>query len=97
MKALNDTELTDERKAYLTKSVEKLDGHYAAFRETNASRSGDQIALIVQAILNDLNACPTARHLDQAFREGLHALHEDLGIPKLALKPVPKPAIRRSK
>ena len=96
--SLAKTTLPDERHVFVIKSVQKLEPLYTAFRETNASRCGDQITLIVQSILKEMQTCQGGRDLDAEFREGLHNLHEELGIPKLPLKPtvVAKPA-RRSK
>ena len=93
IKALSKTTLSEERRAFVAKSVERLDDLYDSFRQTNASRSGDQIAMIVQSVLRELEACEKASALDAAFRDGLHQLHEELGIPKLALKS--KPAARK--
>jgi hypothetical protein len=93
--ALETTSLTQERKEYIAKAVTKLVTLYRQFRETNESRFGDSIAQVVQSILRELEACPEARKLDAKFRQGLHALHADLGIPRLPLKPAkepPKPA-----
>src|ERR1051326_3617433 len=88
--ALETTSLAEERKEYISKSVTKLVTLYQQFRETNESRCGDSIARLVGSILRELEACPEASKLDAKFREGLHALHEELGIPRLMLKP-PKP------
>ncbi|HEX3316324.1 MAG TPA: hypothetical protein VHR72_15605 [Gemmataceae bacterium] len=95
--ALESTTVTDERKRLVAGFLVRLDGLYTKFRETNASRYGDEIASIVQTILRELEACPEARKLDADFREGLHALHEEFGIPKLALKPAPAPPKPRKK
>lgn len=89
--AIEPTGLTPERKHFVSTAIDKLAELYTRYRETNASRYGDEIARIVQQILRELEACPEARTLDAAFRAGLHTLHEDLGIPKLALKAAPPP------
>jgi len=89
--ALEDTSLTEERKQFISKSVANLVNLYERFRETNESRFGDSITKTVQSILRELEACPEASKLDAAFREGLYALHEELGIPRLALKPLKVP------
>jgi hypothetical protein len=97
--AIEATSLTDERKQFISKSVEKLSGLYEQFRETNESRFGDTITQVVQSILRELEACPEASKLDAQFREDLYSLHEQLGIPRLSLKPLkvpPKPK-KRSK
>jgi hypothetical protein len=95
LKALDKTTLTSERRGFVANSVASLDALYSSFRQTNASRCGDQIARIVQSILRELEACSEARSLDPKFRTGLHLLHEELGIPKLALKPAPKPLTKK--
>ena len=97
-KALRKTTLTDDRQRFVAKSIQKLDPLYTEFRETNASRCSDQITTIVQCVLKELHACPRAQTLEAEFRDGLHQLHENLGIPRLPLKlpPVPK-AARRAK
>jgi hypothetical protein len=84
---LETTSLTEERRQYISKSVSKLVDLYQQFRETNESRFGDSIAQVVHSILRELAVCPEARKLDAKFREVLHALHEELGIPRLPLKP----------
>jgi hypothetical protein len=97
--ALEDTTLSDERKQFVASSVVKLAALYAQFRETNMSRFGDEISRLVQAVLYQLQECPEAGKLDADFVHGLHSLHQELGIPRLSLKPVkvpPKPK-KRSK
>jgi hypothetical protein len=98
IKALNKTALAEDRQQFIAKSILKLDSLYKEFRETNASRCGDHITLIVQSILKELQTCAGAGALETDFRNGLHQLHEQLGIPMLPLKPpvVPK-AARRAK
>ncbi len=89
--AVRATAVPADRQEVITNSVRLLPGLYARFRETDDSRYGDEIARVVQAILKDLEACPEAQKLDAAFREKLRLLHEELGVPKLALKPAPAP------
>ena len=48
-------------------------------------------------MLKDLEACPEAQKLDAAFRDGLRDLHEQLGLPRLALKALPAPTTRPRK
>ncbi len=64
---------------------------YGQFRETNESRFGDLITRAVQEILRQLEACPQAVKLGEKFRDRLGILHEDLGIPRLSLKPAKVP------
>ena len=89
--AIRKTTLPPDRKQYIATSIGKLAALYTQFRETNASRYGDEITRLVQAVLRELEASPEARELDLNFRNGLKGLHEDLGIPALALKPQPAP------
>jgi hypothetical protein len=95
--AIEDTTVTDERKRLIAAFLGRLGNLYTRYRETNASRYGDEITSLVQAMLRELESCPEARKLDAQFREGLHALHEELGIPKLPLKPAPVPPKPRKK
>src|SRR5437899_1817643 len=62
-------------------------------RTTNAVRYGDEITRRVQSVLVELEACPETRALAPDFHAGLKRLHEELGVPALALK-LPKPAPR---
>jgi hypothetical protein len=89
--ALRATAVPAERREVIAGSVRRLPALYAKFRETNDSRHGEEIARLVQGVLKDLEACPQARDLDAAFREKLRLLHEELGVPALALKPAPRP------
>lgn len=89
--AISKTTITEQRQLWISTSLDKLGALYSQFRETNASRFGDEITRVVQAILRELESCPEARKLDADFRGGLHALHEELGIPKLPLKAAPAP------
>jgi hypothetical protein len=89
--AVRSTTIPADRKEVIAGTVRRLTGLYTKFRETNESRYGDQITALVQGVLMELEACPEARKLDAAFREKLQLLHEELGVPKLALKPAPPP------
>jgi hypothetical protein len=95
--AVDETSVTPERKAFISVWVVKLHDLYGQFRETNSSRFGDEITRLVQQILRELEACPEARKLDADFRAGLHELHEELGIPRVALKPAPVPPKPKSR
>src|SRR3954451_20901538 len=97
MKDVQETDIPEDRKRNMADSIAKLSGLYTQFRATNASRFGDEITRQVQAILKDLEACPKAQNLDAAFREGLHNLHEQLGIPALRLKAAAVPRKPRKK
>jgi hypothetical protein len=89
--AVRSTAVPADRQEALASAVRRLPALYKKFRETNDARYGGDITRTVQAILKDLEACPEARKLDAAFRERLALLHEELGVPKLALKPAPPP------
>jgi hypothetical protein len=87
--AVQTTTLPAERKGVVARSVERLAGLYTQFRERHESRYFDEITCQIQWLLNDLEGCPEARKLDATFRERLQFLHEELGLPKLALKTSP--------
>ncbi len=89
--AIRTTTVAADRKEAIAGSVKRLSALYAKFRETNDSRYGAEITRLVQGVVNDLAACPEARQLDAAFREKLHLLHEELGVPELILKSAPAP------
>ena len=90
-KAVRSTAVPADRREVIAGLVRRLPALYTQFRETNESRWGEEITRVVQAVLKDLEACPESRKLDAAFRAKLSLLHEELGVPKLALKSVPKP------
>jgi hypothetical protein len=89
--AVRTTSVPADRKEVIAGSVRRLSALYARFRETDESRYGDEITRLVQGVLKDLEACPEARKLAAAFREKLRLLHEELGLPQLALKSAPPP------
>jgi hypothetical protein len=89
--AVRATGVPADRQGAIASAVRRLPPLYQKFRETNDSRYGDEITRTVQAILKDLEACPQARELDATFRAKLRLLHEELGIPALAVKPAPRP------
>ena len=92
VEAVQGTAIPAERKEVVAGSVQRLSSLYAKFRETNESRYGAEIASLVQGILKDLEACPKARKLDAPFREKLRRLHDELGVPSLALKSAAPPS-----
>ena len=83
------TAVPAERQEVIAGCVRRLTALYAKYRETNDSRYGEEITRVVQAVLQDLEACPEARQLGTPFREKLRLLHEELGVPGLALKAPP--------
>jgi len=91
--ALEATPLPDDRKKRIADGIKKIAILYVQLRETNASRYGDEITRRVQSVLVELEACPETRALAPDFHAGLKRLHEELGVPALALK-LPKPAPR---
>jgi len=89
--AIDATRLPADSKASIAGAVQRLPALYTQYRQTNESRYGDQIARVVQEVLKSLEGCPEAQNLDAAFRAKLRLLHEELGIPQLALKSAPVP------
>jgi hypothetical protein len=87
--AVRATAVPPDRREVIAGSVRQLSALYTKFRQTNDSRYGDEITRLVQGILSELQACPEARKLEAAFREKLRLLHEEAGVPPLALKPAP--------
>jgi hypothetical protein len=88
-KSLAGTGIAEPRLRLVSDAIEKLPGLYSLYRETNSSRFGDEISRLIQSILREMIADPQARKQEADFREGLHDLHEELGIPKLSLKAPP--------
>src|SRR5436190_17906810 len=95
--ALAKTTILEPRQQAISDLIVKLPPLYTQYRETNSSRFGDEITRIVQALIREMDTCPEAKKLEAEFREGLHRLHEDLGIPKLPIKAPPVPKSRKTK
>jgi hypothetical protein len=96
-KSVQSTSIAEDRKEYITATLQKLPAVYEQYRLTNSSRFGDEITRMVQTILKNLEACPQSRGIDQEFRDGLRNLHEELGVPVLRLKaPAPLPKKRKA-
>jgi hypothetical protein len=89
--SVRTTAVLADRREVMAELVRRLPALYTKFRETNDSRYGDEITRVVEALLKELEACPEARKLDAAFRENLRHLHEESGVPKVALKSAPPP------
>jgi hypothetical protein len=89
--AVQPTTLPADRKEAIGGSIKRLEALYTQFRLTNESRYFDEIARVVQWMLKDLEACPQAQQLDATFRQKLWHHHEELGLPRLALKPASPP------
>ena len=95
--ALAATTIPQPRQQAISDLIGKLPPLYTQYRETNSSRFGDDITRIVQTLLREMGTCPEATKLEADFREGLHRLHEDLGIPKLPLKAPKAPPAAKSR
>jgi len=91
LKAVQKSSLPDDRKEFFAASIDRLPPMYATYRDTNDSRHGDEITRVVQTMLKALEGCPEGREIDGEFRTGLHALHEEFGVPILRLKSLPAP------
>lgn len=89
LESVRKTGLADDRKESVESSLNRLPAMYAQFRATNDCRFGEEITRVVQAVLRVVEACPDGRKIDEEFRAGLHALHEEHGVPILRLKPLP--------
>jgi hypothetical protein len=90
--AVRTTKLPIERRDYIAGLIQRLPSLYSKYRETSESRFGDQITVLVQAVLKALDECPEAQELGTTFRVKLHLLHQKLGVPELPLKPPRPPA-----
>jgi hypothetical protein len=87
--ALRATAVPTDRREVIAGCVRRLATLYTQSRQTNDSRYGEELTRLVQGILKELQACPEARKLEAAFRAKLRLLHEEAGVPPLALKPAP--------
>jgi len=87
--AIRTTAVSPDRREVIAGCVSQLAALYTKSRQTNDSRYGEEITRLVQGILKELQACPEARKLEAAFRDKLRLLHEEAGVPPLALKASP--------
>jgi len=94
--ALDATQLPADRKKLMSAAIRKLADLYTQWHQTNSSRYGDEITRHVQFLLQELEGCPEASKLGPDFRSRLKELHEEIGVPALALK-APKAAPRPRK
>lgn len=73
---------------------------YAPYRQTSESRYGEEITRLVRGLLKviteDPGGGPSVQHVATRILDRLQVLHEQLGLPRLAL-PAPKPSSRRSR
>lgn len=95
--ALKSTNVGGHPKRIISDAIEKLPPLYQMYRDTNLSRYGDEITRLVQSCLRELHSDAESKSLEEGFREGMHRLHDDLGIPKLPLKPPPTVKSRKAK
>ena len=97
--AVQATALPAESKHSAAWLIGRLPALYNLLRQTDDSRYDDEITRLYQALINELAsagvACPRALKLAARIPEGLRSLHEELGLPKLALKTPSLPAPRR--
>jgi hypothetical protein len=87
--AVQGTAIPAERKGVVTRCVQRVSSLYTKLHETNESRYSDELTALVQGVLRELEVCPEAQKLDAPFRAKLRFLHEELGVPTLALKSAP--------
>ena len=82
--------------------VGQLPALYAKFRRTNETQYGDEITRLVRAALHELaksaRGCPEASRLAARITDHLRLLHEEFGLPRLALGPhgAPSPRARKA-
>jgi hypothetical protein len=79
----------------------RLPALYAQFRLSSESRHGDEITRLVHGVLKGLvesrPPCPAAHRLAADIPERLRLLHEQAGLPGLALKTPRAPSPRSRK
>jgi hypothetical protein len=95
------TAIPDDCKQSAAWCIGQMPPLYARFLQTNESRYGDEISRLFQCVLIELTkgetTCPKAQQLATSIPDGLHRLHEQLGLPRLVLKsPGPSPRRRRA-
>jgi hypothetical protein len=82
--------------------VGQLPALYAKFCRTNETQYGDEITRLVRAALHELarsgRSCPEASRLAARITDHLQLLHEEFGLPRLALgaRTVPSPHSRKA-
>lgn len=73
---------------------------YAPYCQTRESRYGEEITRLVRGLLKviieDPGGGPSVQHVATCILDRFQVLHEQLGLPGLAL-PAPKPSPRRSR
>lgn len=95
------TAIPAERKHTAAWCLGQLPAVYALFRQTNESRHADEITRLLLGVVKELTrgeeACPKARKLAAGIPGRTQLLHEQLGLPRLALKAPAAPATRSRK
>jgi hypothetical protein len=82
--------------------IGQLPALYAKFRRMNETQYGDEITRLVRAALHELaksaRGCPEASRLAARITDHLRLLHEEFGLPRLALGPhgAPSPRARKA-
>jgi len=76
--------------------VEQLPALYAKLLQTNESRYAEEIARLVQGLLNQL-ATPEAQKPAARITQQLRHLHEQFGLPRLNLRPLGASSLRSRK
>jgi hypothetical protein len=81
--------------------VGQLPALYAKFRRTNDTQYGDEITRLVRAALHELaksgRGRPDASSLAARITDQLRLLHEEFGLPRLAVGPRAAPSPRSRK
>jgi hypothetical protein len=93
--------IPDDCKQTVLWCLEQLPTLYTNFRKTNENRYGEEITRLVQAVVKELvqgkKSCPTAEQLAADIPERFRLLHEEWGLPGLALKAPRTPTPPRSR
>lgn len=91
---INGATLSADARRIATWSMEQLPKLYGNLLQAYDSRFADEILCRVQTLLKALGEQPD---MAQAVSERLVAMHERLGLPKLAFKTTPIRATRKRK
>jgi hypothetical protein len=92
------TALAADRKHTATWCIEQLPALYDQLCQTNESRYGERIARLVGGVMKELAegtpVCADARRLAASIPDRFGRLHEQLGLPRIGLKPSRRPSGR---
>ncbi|HZY84482.1 MAG TPA: hypothetical protein VFE78_06610 [Gemmataceae bacterium] len=95
------TKIPAERKHTAAWCLGQLPAVYALFRQTNESRHADEITRLLMGVVKELaggaKSCPKAQELAAGIPGRTQLLHEQLGLPRLALKAPAAPTPRSRK